>query len=137
MAFSSPEAALARTAFTDFTKRIGRVLWRRFALTGRLLLLRLSRRNGRQSTQQILNRCLGGSILQPELGDTVGQARISDVQPNFFQPSPTVPEAMACAQQVLDFRPYLENLPNLGSRLSTCSFAEATDVEAPGSVDHH
>ena len=84
-----------------------------------------------------MNRWLCGSILQPELGDTVGQARISDIQPNFIQPRPNVLETMAGAQQVLDFRPYLADLSDLGPRFFPQSLAEATDVEVPSSVVHY
>jgi hypothetical protein len=135
MAFSCSEAALWRTAFTGVTKRIERFV-SRLASIGRLLLLRLCRQSRCQLTEQILNRWLCGSILQPELRDTVGQARISDIQPNFIQPRPNVLETMAGAQQVLDFRPYLADLSDLGSRFFPHSLAEATDVEVPSNVAH-
>ena len=67
----------------------------------------------------------------------MGQASISDVEPNFIEPRPNVLQAVAGASQVFDFRPYLADLPDFGAWFFVHSLAEAVDIEMPSSVAHH
>ena len=70
-----------------------------------------------QSRFQLSNLRLRGFIPAPELADVVGQASISDFQPNFVQPYPDVFQTVAGGQQIPDIRPCLPDLARLGARL--------------------